>query len=66
MSEKDGTCLSCTNYRPKFIDKGICRVDRDLKPDYPVTLAEDGCAMWFSCGQQYYIRVGWIKGQKAK
>ncbi len=24
------------------------------------------CEQWQDCGQQYYIRLGWIKGQAAK
>ena len=56
-------CLSCKNYRPLGQLSGCCRVDRkSLSADqYPVMQHEDYCERWQDGGQQYYIRVGWLK-----
>jgi hypothetical protein len=40
---------------------GVCRVDRELAPDYPHKDIEESCDRWHDCGQQYYIRLGWLK-----
>ncbi len=61
-------CLSCKNYRPVDELSGRCRVDRattTLK-DYPVMKHDDSCERWLDAGQQYYIRVGWLKAQSKK
>jgi len=57
-------CLSCKHYRLKDEMSGICRVEKSDKSNYPMKLNEDICDKWKDCGQQYYIRTGWIKGQK--
>jgi len=59
-------CLCCKYYRLKTLDSGICRVDKELSVDYPQKQNESCCERWKDCGQQYYIRTGWIKAQKAK
>jgi hypothetical protein len=33
---------------------------------YPMKATEDTCDQWLNCGQQYFIRTGWIKGRLAK
>ena len=57
-------CLSCRYYRLSDIMSGVCRVDKKKKDAYPVKLNEDVCPLWSDCGQQYFIRRGWIKGRK--
>ncbi len=56
-------CLSCKHFRPIDTLSGKCRVDRSTLPasDYPLMGHQDSCAAWKDAGQQYYIRVGWVK-----
>lgn len=55
-------CLHCKHYRLDDIASGVCRV---AKMDvYPPRRNEDTCPSWRDCGQQYYIRLGWIKAKK--
>lgn len=56
-------CLSCKFFRLQDPESGICRVDRDTDRDYPQKVKGDSCSRWLNCGQQYYIRLGWIKGK---
>ena len=58
------TCLSCTHYRPTGVTVGRCRLDRGkIDPSvYPVMAHEDCCESWQDAGQNYHIRVGWIRG----
>jgi hypothetical protein len=58
-------CLTCKYYRLKTVQNGICRIDKKSSPDYPEKINEDSCGRWLDCGQQYYIRIGWIKARKA-
>ena len=61
-------CLSCRFYRPQDESTGRCRVDKDRLDhrDYPVMEHVDLCERWVDSGQQYYIRVGWLKNVLAK
>lgn len=59
-------CLSCKYFRLVDELSGICRVDKSKKDNYPRVLNEDLCDKWKDCGQQYYIRTGWIKARKSK
>lgn len=56
-------CLTCRHYRPQDTEKGICRVDKTVSPDYPVMGHDDLCEQWVTAGQQYYIRAGWVRKQ---
>ncbi len=58
-------CLSCRNFSLQEIDSGVCKVVKGLA-FYPVKTTEDSCDQWRDCGQQYFIRTGWIKGRLAK
>lgn len=61
-------CLSCKFYRPDDEVTGRCRVDKgsvDHRP-YPIMKHEDICDKWMDAGQNYYIRVGWVKSVKEK
>lgn len=57
-------CLSCKHYRLTDIDNGVCRVDKDSNKNYPTMRKEDSCSRWKDSGQQYYIRLGWIKSKE--
>ncbi len=57
-------CLSCRYYRLQDEMSGICRVDKDAAKNYPLKLNEDLCDEYSDCGQQYYIRKGWIRGKQ--
>lgn len=59
-------CLSCKHYRLSDEISGVCRVDKGGSEAYPLKVNEDSCDRWLDCGQQYYIRKGWIKAQKNK
>ena len=56
-------CLSCKFFRLENVEMGLCRVDKDSDKKYPKKQANDHCARWQNCGQQYYIRLGWIKAK---
>ncbi len=58
-------CLSCRFYHLRATDSGVCRVDKGGGGIYPVKQPEDLCPKWRDGGQQYFIRVGWIKARKA-
>jgi hypothetical protein len=64
----DKKCLNCTFFRLDDIYSGRCRVDKsELGGDrLPLVRKEDSCSRWIDCGQQYYIRLGWIKSTKKK
>ena len=58
-------CLSCRHFSLQETDSGVCKVVKGLA-SYPVKATEDSCDQWRDCGQQYFIRTGWIKGRLAK
>lgn len=58
-------CLSCKFFRLLDVESGVCRVEKMALADYPVKQTADRCARWRDSGQQYFIRAGWIKAQKA-
>jgi hypothetical protein len=59
-------CLSCKFYHLQAMDSGICRVDKGGGGgEYPAKQPEELCPKWRDSGQQYFIRVGWIKARKA-
>lgn len=57
-------CLSYKRFRPTSVKEGICRLDKSLSPNYPVMKHGENCDKWETCGQQYYIRLGWVKKQE--
>jgi len=64
--QKRKMCLSCKYYRLRDEISGFCRVNKKKSTEYPVMKNDDVCEKWYDCGQHYYIRNGWIKGQKKK
>jgi hypothetical protein len=61
MKDHKNQCLRCKYFRLDNDRGGVCRVDRQLAPDYPHKDTKGTCGRWFDCGQQYYIRLGWLK-----
>jgi hypothetical protein len=59
-------CLSCKFFRLQNTETGICRVEKMAIADYPIKHTDEQCGKWRDSGQQYFIRVGWIKAQKAE
>lgn len=57
---QERSCLNCKKFRLIDAESGICRVDKTVD-DYPVKGVKDNCKLWIDAGQQYYIRLGWIK-----
>ncbi len=57
-------CLNCSFYKLEDIYSGLCRVDKEKKPAYPMKLHKDVCDKWVDAGQQYYIRKGWVKNKE--
>jgi hypothetical protein len=51
----------------KSSTEGICRVLPQNNSESPVARPSvkttHSCKKWQDCGQQYYVRLGWIKGQ---
>lgn len=66
MRQVKKMCLSCRYYRLQDQMSGICRVDKGATTIYPIKGNEDICEKWSDCGQQYYIRKGWIKGKQSQ
>lgn len=58
-------CLSCRYFSLRETRNGVCKVVKGLAA-YPVKATDASCEQWLSCGQQYFIRTGWIKGRLAK
>ena len=57
-------CLSCKYYRPTDAAGGSYRLNKgNIDPSaYPVMSHDDCCDSWQDVGQNYHIRVGWIRG----
>ena len=66
MKDAKGFCLSCKFFRLDDTETGVCRVDKEFSTDYPQKKIADQCPRWRDSGQQYYIRIGWIKAKKAE
>jgi len=62
------TCLNCKHFRPEDVYTGRCRIEKhSLLPEkYPIMKHDDVCDRWKDAGQQYYIRIGWLKAQELK
>lgn len=58
------TCMSCKYFRIEDPMSGYCTVSGGTgKASGPKAMVRGGdtCEQWADCGQQYYIRLGWIK-----
>ncbi len=63
MQSGQKICLCCKYFRLESVDAGLCRVDKDTDKNYPAKNNNDHCLNWHDCGQQYFIRLGWIKSK---
>ncbi len=66
MKDAKGFCISCKFYRLDNTESGVCRIDKDSSANYPQKRIDEQCFRWRNSGQQYFIRVGWIKAKKAE
>ena len=66
MKNHKGYCLSCKFFRLDTPESGVCRVVKDVAPNYPSKGINDACQQWQDSGQQYFIRIGWIKANKTE
>lgn len=57
-------CLRCNYFRLHSISRGLCRKEKTDTGDYLEKSITDECAFWLDCGQNYYIRKGWIKSKQ--
>lgn len=60
----DKVCLRCKYFRVADTESGKCRIDKATLKELPTMKHDDGCDRWLNCGQQYFIRIGWVKKQK--
>jgi len=57
-------CLACRHFSLQSKESGLCKLLRG-QPPYPSQRVDATCPSWKDCGQQYFIRTGWIKRQIA-
>lgn len=57
-------CLRCNYFRLNSISSGLCKKEKNESGNYAEKSIEDQCVSWIDCGQNYFIRKGWIKSQK--
>lgn len=64
------TCMSCKFFKIEDTMSGYCRIKvRETGGEnnpQPMVGKGDTCASWADCGQQYYIRIGWVKSQQKR
>lgn len=65
MKDAKGLCLSCKFFLLQDTEAGICRINKETETYYPRKKVDDQCSQWQNSGQQYFIRLGWIKARKA-
>ena len=66
MKNHKGCCLSCKFFRLDTPESGVCRLVKDVARNYPPKGIDDTCEQWKDSGQQYFIRIGWIKAKKTE
>lgn len=59
-------CLKCKWLKLETTESGICRKEKGKDAPRPVVKVSDSCGDWQDAGQQYHIRMGWLKNQKKK
>lgn len=59
-------CLRCKHFRLVDTSHGKCRIDRVTLAELPTRGLEESCERWQDSGQQYFVRRGWLKGQREK
>jgi len=67
MNTMKSTCMNCKFYKIEDTMSGYCRVKvretGDKDSPRPMVRQDDFCSKWVDCGQQYYIRLGWVRSQ---
>jgi hypothetical protein len=58
-------CLNCRWLKLDDIYSGICRKLQGKDAPRPMVKTTYSCGDWQNAGQQYHIRMGWIKNQKS-
>lgn len=62
------TCLRCKFFKIEDRVSGYCKVQiRETGVDNasrPLVMHDHSCDRWTDCGQQYYIRLGWLRSQE--
>ena len=61
-------CMSCKFFKIEDTHSGYCRVQvresGNKEAPRPMVKKDDSCEKWQDCGQQYYIRLGWVRSQE--
>ena len=64
------SCINCQFYKVEDALSGYCRATAQKNPDEEgqqrMVSHDYACSAWVDCGQNYYIRLGWIKAQEKK
>lgn len=67
---KPTACISCKFFKIEDQFQGYCRVHvretGNKAAEKPRVKTQDYCAKWADCGQQYHIRLGWIRSREEK
>lgn len=59
-------CLRCKNFRLVDESIGKCKQKVDGVTVRTEKGLEESCENWQDSGQQYYIRLGWLKNKKSE
>lgn len=59
----DKKCLKCRWLKLEDVSSGICRKAKGKDAPRPRVKITDACDDWQNAGQQYHIRMGWLKNQ---
>lgn len=62
--------MSCKYFRIEDALRGYCREKKSQNAaesdSRPMVRHDDSCKKWEDCGQQYYIRLGWLRAFNAR
>ena len=62
--------MRCKFFKIEDTVSGYCRVNihetGDKNAPRAIVKQDDSCNKWADCGQNYYIRLGWVKSQEGK
>ncbi len=60
------SCLQCHYFKVEGLQSGVCRLEKGPAAPRPMKKLDDSCENWRDCGQQYHIRLGWLRAQREK
>jgi hypothetical protein len=64
------SCMRCKYFKIEDPENGFCRLPDKESGSSPTgkrkVRGDHSCEKWVDCGQQYYIRLGWIKAYTAR